>query len=59
MSARNRELLALLPVAILVTAGFAAVFIVRSNEVSDGSLTYVDAQGKKARYVPAAGKGAP
>jgi cell division protein FtsW (lipid II flippase) len=40
MSARNRELLALLPVAILVTAGFAAVFIVRSNEVSDVSLTY-------------------
>ena len=40
MSARNRELLALVPVAILVTAGFAAVFIVRSNEVSDVSLIY-------------------
>jgi len=40
MSARNRELLALLPVAILVTTGFAAVFIVRSNEVSDVSLIY-------------------
>jgi hypothetical protein len=26
---------------------------------ADGSLTYVDAQGKKAQYVPAAGKGAP
>ena len=35
MSARNRELLALVPVAVLVTAGFAAVFIVkRTNEVS-------------------------
>ncbi len=40
MTARNRELLALLPVAILVTAGFAAVFIVKDNEVSDVSLTY-------------------
>ena len=28
MSARNRELLALIPVALLVSAGFAAVFIV-------------------------------
>lgn len=26
---------------------------------ADGGLTYVDAQGKKARYVPPAGKGAP
>ena len=40
MSARNRELLALVPVAILVSAGFAAVFIVRKNEVSDVSLIY-------------------
>jgi cell division protein FtsW (lipid II flippase) len=40
MSARNRELLALVPVAILVTTGFAAVFIVHSNEVSDVSLIY-------------------
>ncbi|MGI9557758.1 MAG: FtsW/RodA/SpoVE family cell cycle protein [Solirubrobacterales bacterium] len=40
MSARNRELLALLPVAALVTAGFAAVFTVQSQEVRDLSLTY-------------------
>jgi len=40
MSARNRELLALVPVALLVTTGFAAVFIVRSNEVTDLSLIY-------------------
>ncbi|HEY8001987.1 MAG TPA: FtsW/RodA/SpoVE family cell cycle protein [Solirubrobacterales bacterium] len=40
MSARNRELLALVPVAIIVTAGFAAVFIVKDNDVSDVSLTY-------------------
>jgi cell division protein FtsW (lipid II flippase) len=42
LKARNRELLALLPVAILVTAGFAAVFIVKpgDNQVSDVSLTY-------------------
>jgi cell division protein FtsW (lipid II flippase) len=40
MSARNRELLALVPVAALITAGFAAVFITRKNEVSDVSLIY-------------------
>jgi cell division protein FtsW (lipid II flippase) len=40
MSARNRELLALVPVAVLVTTGFAAVFIVHSKEVSDVSLIY-------------------
>ncbi len=40
MRARNRELLALIPVAVLVTAGFAAVFIAKDNEVSDVSLTY-------------------
>ena len=40
MSARNRELLALLPVALLVTAGLTAVFIVRSNQIGDLSLTY-------------------
>lgn len=40
MSARNRELIALIPVALLVTTGFAAVFIVRSNEVTDLSLIY-------------------
>jgi cell division protein FtsW (lipid II flippase) len=49
MSARNRELLALLPAALLVTAGFAAVFVSRGqllgglngdNQISDVSLTY-------------------
>ena len=40
LSARNRELLALAPVAVIVAAGFAAVFIVKDNEVSDVSLTY-------------------
>jgi cell division protein FtsW (lipid II flippase) len=40
MSARNRELLALLPVAVLLTGGFTAVFIVRSDELGDLSLIY-------------------
>ncbi len=44
MSARNRELLGLIPASLLVTAGFAAVFIERGslsqNELSDLSLTY-------------------
>ena len=40
MSARNRELFALIPVALLVTAGFAAVFIAGSDEIGDLSLTY-------------------
>ena len=40
MSARNRELFALIPVALLVTGGFAAVFIVQSNQIGDLSLTY-------------------
>ncbi|HEX3262932.1 MAG TPA: FtsW/RodA/SpoVE family cell cycle protein, partial [Solirubrobacterales bacterium] len=40
MSARNRELLALIPVAILVTAGFTAVFIVESSQIGDISLIY-------------------
>jgi cell division protein FtsW (lipid II flippase) len=48
VSARNRELLALVPASLLVTAGFAAVFISqdatlsdasRSQELSDLSLT--------------------
>ncbi len=38
MSARNRELLGLLPVAALVTAGFTAVFTAQSNNVGDLSL---------------------
>ncbi len=43
MSARNRELLALIPASLLVTAGFAGVFIQRSNQLSNlsgASLTY-------------------
>jgi cell division protein FtsW (lipid II flippase) len=39
VSARNRELLGLIPASLLVTAGFAAVFIQRGS-LSDGSLTY-------------------
>ena len=40
MSARNRELIGLIPASLLVTAGFAAVFIQRSNALSNVSLTY-------------------
>jgi cell division protein FtsW (lipid II flippase) len=49
MSARNRELFALIPAALLVSAGFAAVFLSRdqllgglsgTNRVSNASLTY-------------------
>lgn len=40
MSARNRELLGLIPATLLVTAGFAGVFIQRSNALSNISLTY-------------------
>jgi cell division protein FtsW (lipid II flippase) len=49
MSARNRELLALIPASLLVTAGFAAVFLSRNdlfgglggtNKISDASITY-------------------
>jgi len=40
LSARNRELIALVPVAVVVAAGFAAVFIVKDKQVSDVSLTY-------------------
>ena len=32
MSARNRELIALVPVALIVAAGFAAVFIVKPRQ---------------------------
>jgi cell division protein FtsW (lipid II flippase) len=38
--ARNRELLALLPAAVLLTGGFAAIFIERGDQLSDLSLTY-------------------
>jgi cell division protein FtsW (lipid II flippase) len=40
MSARNRELLALIPASLLLTAGFAAVFIERDNVLSNVSLTF-------------------
>lgn len=39
-SARNRELLALVPVAVLLTAGFAAVFSQESDKLGNLSLTY-------------------
>jgi cell division protein FtsW (lipid II flippase) len=39
-SARNRELLALLPASLLLTAGFAAVFIERNDVLNNVSLTY-------------------
>jgi cell division protein FtsW (lipid II flippase) len=40
MRARNRELAGLIPASLLVTAGFAGVFIQRSNQLSNISLTY-------------------
>jgi cell division protein FtsW (lipid II flippase) len=44
VSARNRELIGLIPASLLVTAGFAAVFIQRGaasqNQLSSLSLTY-------------------
>src|SRR5213080_2391097 len=40
MNARNRELFGLIPASLLVTAGFAGVFIQRSNALSNISLTY-------------------
>ena len=40
MSARNRELLALVPASLLLTAGFAAVFVQRGDVLSNVSLTY-------------------
>jgi cell division protein FtsW (lipid II flippase) len=49
VSARNRELFALIPAALLITAGFAAVFLSRNdllgglsgtNQISNVSLTY-------------------
>jgi cell division protein FtsW (lipid II flippase) len=40
VTARNRELLGLIPASLLVTAGFAGVFIQRSNVLSNVSLTY-------------------
>ena len=40
MTARNRELLALVPASLLLTLGFAAIFIQQSAAQSDLSLTY-------------------
>jgi cell division protein FtsW (lipid II flippase) len=40
VTARNRELLGLFPVAALITAGFAAVFVARSSQLNSASLTY-------------------
>ena len=40
MTARNRELLGLVPASLLVTAGFAAVFIQQDDLLSNVSLTY-------------------
>ena len=39
-SARNRELLALVPVAVLLTAGFAAVFAQENQQLGNLSLVY-------------------
>jgi cell division protein FtsW (lipid II flippase) len=40
MSARNRELVGLIPASLLVTAGFAGVFIQRSSRIPNLTLTY-------------------
>jgi cell division protein FtsW (lipid II flippase) len=40
VTARNRELLGLFPVAALITAGFTAVYLARSSELGSASLTY-------------------
>jgi cell division protein FtsW (lipid II flippase) len=40
MSARNRELFGLVPVSLLVTAGFTAVLITRSRDINKVTLTY-------------------
>ncbi|HEY6779708.1 MAG TPA: FtsW/RodA/SpoVE family cell cycle protein [Thermoleophilaceae bacterium] len=40
MSARTRELFGLVPVSLLVAAGFAAVLSTRSADISDATLTY-------------------
>ncbi len=39
-SARNRELVALVPVALLLTAGFAAVFAQEDSKLGNASLIY-------------------
>ena len=40
MSARSRELFGLIPVSLLVSAGFAAVLLTRTEDVSDATVTY-------------------
>ncbi len=40
MSARNRELISLIPVALLITGGFAAVFSAQGAKVDNVSLTF-------------------
>jgi cell division protein FtsW (lipid II flippase) len=40
MSARSRELIGLLPVSLLVCAGFAAVLIGRTDDANSATLTY-------------------
>ena len=40
MSVRTRELLGLIPVSLLVCAGFAAVLVAQTREVSDLTATY-------------------
>jgi cell division protein FtsW (lipid II flippase) len=40
VSARTRELFALIPVSLLVSAGFAAVLITRSSDINEATATY-------------------
>ena len=40
MSARSRELIGLIPVSMLVSGGFAAVLLTRTEDVSDATATY-------------------
>ena len=40
MSSRNRELFGLVPVSLLVTAGFTAVLITRSKDINKVTITY-------------------
>ncbi len=40
MSARTREFFGLIPVSLIVSAGFAAVLVSRTEEVSDATATY-------------------
>ncbi len=40
MSARNRELMGLIPASLLIIAGFAAVFVQEHAVIANASLTY-------------------